>query len=634
MAALLYLEYYLRDADACSAINCDNQGQLQNAKLKVLLISTADMDSVIGFEAGEGISDSIFKKYYDATEKYDGFPELKVKRLLLNNEVTTASITSLRNAYAKILSDGVTELTDAIAGVGSAFNNILDTLGEVDTGDIVRRLKAAFTIVPSVYDVQYLYDFYKDLADCYNELRYALHDAVYLCCPDKYAFPKHVMLGLLTNDITANVQPYRHVYYPSPVAGNYKQSFKQAQSLWRRLNLLVYAFSQPSKTEAIKFTPSVDSTRPLGQRSIPFYYRLADSTQEFIRNWNIERTERGTHKNTLSYNASKYNKQTSITDPFLYDIDSYDFYRVEGHIGKKLEDALPDILQQRLDKSLAVEVTAVSMSDTVKMTDININDYTVQFDDLNTILNSWVTEQNCLFTDASQFFSAFNLDPIKKFRPDSIREVYGRKELFSLSAINAADEQLVRGPLVEPLRSSGRFTAFSNTAPLASRFTPLASGFTRPVSSVTGASFKAGAGLTDLFAMQTTFKSKPQNIDDFFVQPDTKQKEVVIAALNKAPISISKQFDLEEILGSKFVSAELAQLQLKDKADKAATTKLKDISEEDKQLILLIPGSLLALMHAVTLYKPFTLNDLSTDTMDSYKKALDALCDRAIDVKR
>src|SRR5262249_10853907 len=62
--------------------------------------------------------------------------------------------------------------------------------------------------------IQYYYDFLKDLIDNWNELREELFADESCLCPDVGAFPKHLLLGDLTDPARS-----RTGFYPSPLVG-------------------------------------------------------------------------------------------------------------------------------------------------------------------------------------------------------------------------------------------------------------------------------------------------------------------------------------------------------------------------------------------------------------------------------
>ena len=63
---LLYLESFVREGNLCTSIDCDNQGEEQVARLRVLLVSEEDAEYILGL-------DPIFT-WHNITEKYTNLP--------------------------------------------------------------------------------------------------------------------------------------------------------------------------------------------------------------------------------------------------------------------------------------------------------------------------------------------------------------------------------------------------------------------------------------------------------------------------------------------------------------------------------------------------------------------------------
>ncbi|RYZ48076.1 MAG: hypothetical protein EOP49_19630 [Sphingobacteriales bacterium] len=179
MVALLYLEYYLSEPDDCTTIDCDQLGQLQNAKIKVLLIAQSDMDKVINSEPTEIIVDHIYKSYYDAYTRYFVLPELKARRLPMST-LNTASLGALTIGYSNIIVNGAKELINAVEDLYNTFQFILDPTKYFKIATIKARLNTILTSSAKPFQVQYLYDFYKDMVDCYNEIRDTIYNAIYV----------------------------------------------------------------------------------------------------------------------------------------------------------------------------------------------------------------------------------------------------------------------------------------------------------------------------------------------------------------------------------------------------------------------------------------------------------------------
>lgn len=406
MVALLYLEYYLQDPDKCTAIDCDNQGPHQIARIKVLLLSKVDMEKVINRDpAQEVIADSIYKKYHNAGIEYFDLPILKAKRVILN-AANTAGIALLAKSYTGIVqsSDGK-KLIDTVENLYNGFQFMIDPGKKTNINDLLLALKQSLSTNTKLYHAQYLYDFYKDIITCYNELRELVFKCMYECCPDKYAFPKHIMLGEL-KPFGVEPVPYRHEFYPSPALGDNKDRVAQCRSMWLRMQQLIQQFHIQDQPTAIKITPSTDYDRWLEKRAVPFYYK---DVKSIVKNWNYQLSRRGAEKTVLSYHAGDYGGGIDSTmNPLDYNIDTNNFFRIEGHLGKQLGQAMAGIDKIKNDKSIPFDLVAIRMNKTGNLKDINIDDFDCQFEDLIAILKAWLIEQNCLYGSIARFFSGFS----------------------------------------------------------------------------------------------------------------------------------------------------------------------------------------------------------------------------------
>lgn len=404
MYGLLYLEYYSKDPDACTAIDCDNQGRKQVARPKVLLVSQADMNQIIEQTGSEVIYDDLYKKYFNAYNSYIDAPVLTARRVFLNTQ-TIASSSTLTAAFADTAKTGASALVNAIQSLYNTFKFVLDPQSVYPINSITAIISTALSKSTAPLQSQYLYDFYKDLLTTYNELRALLVDIVYQCCPNIYAFPKHLMLGALNVTSTAKPTPFRHRFYASPAVSANREKLNNAINLFDRLNIMSGAFT-PSASAGIKITPSVDNSNPVEARAIPFYY--GSKTAALAQKWSYNRWLQGTDRLILGYNANLYSPANdAVINPLSYSIDGNNFFRIEGHIGKTYTDAMEAVEKIRTETNLPFDVVAIRLGN-VTLDDIDIDDYACQFNDLEATLRAFQAEQNCLYGDVSQFFSSFD----------------------------------------------------------------------------------------------------------------------------------------------------------------------------------------------------------------------------------
>lgn len=570
MVALLYLEYYLSEPDDCTAIDCDHLGQLQNAKIKVLLIAQSDMDKVINSEPTEIIADHIYKSYYEAYTKYFVLPELKAKRVPMTS-LNTASLGALTKGYTNVVTNGTAALINAVEDLYNTFQFILDPTKYFKIATIKSRLNAVLTGSAKPFQVQYLYDFYKDMIDSYNEMKDTIYNAIYICCPDKYAFPKHIMLGIVNADLGPRPPKYRHYFYPSPAVTKNKSYLSVARSMFNRMVDMANGFTLPAQPANVRITPSVDASKQLEWRSIPFYYKNA---ADLRANWSYYRTMRGTDKNVLSYHGVEYGDQAMVKSPLDFDLDKNDFFRIEGHQGKKLAEAMEAIQDVKDQKSLPFDVVAVRMDASQNM-DINLDDFSCQFDDLNAVMNAWIVEQDCLYAKTVKFFSSFDNT--------------GKNRL-------PVKTGAIKGALTTRFNAAANIVSKTVSADLAKTLVA-------PKSTVK----------TNYTIPKPTYTYQ---IDDTVNTNLNLEDDDTVGSVF---MNVQQQYTFQ--LGDAYIGM---LLQIADQNDK-----IKLLTADQREIAYNIPVKLIARINDVTRFKPFEVKDLDTDVLEEYKNAIDALCDEA-----
>ena len=569
MTALLYLEYYLQDPDKCTAIDCDNQGPLQVAQIKFLLLSKVDMEKVINRDPNsEVIADSIYKKYHDSGVQYFGLPMLKAKRVILNSS-NTSSIALLAKSYTGIVHTEGNKLIKAVADLYNGFKFMVDPLNKTNLSNLRQALQQALATNPKIYHAQYLYDYYKDILTAYNELRESLFRCMYECCPDKYAFPKHIMLGELK---PAGIEPapYRHEFYPSPAVSDNKDKVAQCRSQWQRLQQMIQQFNLPDQPSPVRITPSTDYDRCLENRAIPFYYKDAKA---LLNNWNYGWSIRGTEKNVLSYHAGQYGSGIeSTTNPLDYSIDSNNFFRIEGHLGKQLSDAMRLIDNIKNNKSVPFDLVAVRLNKTGNLSDINIDDFDCQFEDLTAILRAWLIEQNCLYANIARFFSGFSTRKENGFhtRIDDYKAV-AQPTYF---AAGGEIKEMQATPV-----SGIRFTEKTMATAVAATVQPMCK---------------------TIYSIDTTVVGNLETHKDSL--------GIAFAETMKQP-GISADNIIADVKRRTVNDPNLVKLSL-----------------EEKELAYEVPITLVAHAHEISATKPFAVDEINTDLLEKYMARMERLC--------
>lgn len=367
---LLYLEDYEKDIKPCRGVDCDNHGIQQIRNLKVLVTTEKQMAHIIGkigftFDpiTGEAVPnrrDSIqphplFLKNIMKPLKQE---RIVLERLISNKEVDAPILPSdikklyqdvlQKNNFGQAIFDNIDEISKLI-GEGTTshpgFKSILEYIFTQETG------------------FQYAYDVVQDLADTYAEIIRLLPKAFTQFLPDLISFPKHIMLGKLIPN--KQLDPFRHQFYNSPVLDQEK-AMQKVKLLISRFNLQIQNFRVPNIKNQIRITPS-HKLNPLSNKAVPFYY---DTTQEFLRTWNFDKTSSRSSLDNVRY-ASGF-VTTDPRGPVNFIIDKSSFYNIEGHQGMDHREAFDKIKEIRDQQQLGFDIMALSLQELANNKELSI----------------------------------------------------------------------------------------------------------------------------------------------------------------------------------------------------------------------------------------------------------------------
>lgn len=322
MAAVLYVESFLSDDDLCTGTDCDNLGKESVHNLKLLLVERASAAALAG---ALDTPDGAARKPLDPA---------RIARVFVRGAVTTEA--ALAGVYREACAGIHKELARVLGALWAPTRFFLGDLADADPAP--RWVKSLEAIRDQAKDrgIQYYYDFLKDVAETYNAFRDALFGDTAACCPDRAAFPKHLVLGAL--DPAQASARERTGFYPSPAVSAAFEQRARARFLLGKLDILVANFALPVPKE-VRITPSGCEDRALEARAIPFYYR----SKAVYSAWSYALSQRGTPEDNLSYSADEYASDDAVTKPLAYQIGAFDFFRVEGHVGRPLKDVKAEL---------------------------------------------------------------------------------------------------------------------------------------------------------------------------------------------------------------------------------------------------------------------------------------------------
>ncbi|WP_428242854.1 hypothetical protein [Gynuella sp.] len=338
MTALLLMESYIKDDDLCTGSDCDNHGQDYVSRPKLLLIASS--------QAG-----ALMPQLQTSRQASRTLPQLTIPRVQIN--ATTSRESQLNTLFLTACQNMVQQLTQAFSSIWPQAGFLLQGQFDGDPGPgwTTRLQNLQGSISNTTRGVQYYYDFLVDLCHTWNDFKSTLYTDRPWCNPDINGFPKHLLLGNLTNP-----QQNRFDFYPS-AAINRHHTLDHARFLARKIQTLLEQFSLPGRLTTIKITPS-SLTRPLEHSAIPCYYQI-DEQHSVVEYWNFALHQQGMSAHNYGYHADSYEATGAASDPLQYSLNEFDFFRIEGHLDLPINTALNQIKNSLNAQQLPFSVTSV-----------------------------------------------------------------------------------------------------------------------------------------------------------------------------------------------------------------------------------------------------------------------------------
>ena len=413
--------------DSCW-LSYDEQSKSRSFSLRFFLMSVPDADTLLqtGYQASElpdywkdfkPGSEHWIQQVLEARNHFFKERNLRIHRFghtEVGNE-QSVDLTQIddyeafRNNYNEVCIDAIAKIGDAFPELfqlfspfflsfyptsKSDFSQLGSTLENIRTSI---NQEADADNVEATYAWQYFYDYLSQLVAAYYELAGAAFDLMDDCMPDTSRFPKFLMLGQVllnqpsnsdNSDDSKNLNllkgyaipsAYRSHFVQPPIYNSNHVRVQQVRYLYDRLLLLCAENSfklLPFYDAPLKITPSKDRSAPLSQQAIPYYLDYP----KLYRAWNYDSYRKGISDRHPAYFSPKQ-ENTDNTNPtdddLLYRLDAYNFYRIEGHIGKDKRDMLDLVRDYRRRWNLAFDVITLKIGKQVDIDDVDT------FDDLD-----------------------------------------------------------------------------------------------------------------------------------------------------------------------------------------------------------------------------------------------------------
>jgi hypothetical protein len=421
-AVLLFLELKKQGLRNCSPNNCDDKGSEVTATVRRLLIRIADLDKIIAAAnaLGSGLTTSDLDS---ALSAHLNLPDVHVLRFdvlnsgpVTSNDVYTGFLDVFRAAK---LAQATGE---ALSAAYTAFKPLLKAAYPANPfGNFGSRfgfLDSAPNSTVQVRFLQYYVDLFEDLLRAYDEFRWKGAELICVCCPPDGLFPRHLMLGSLHPESSGQSDSRRQTFLPSPAVGCCAAESKAVLQLFSRLVELTARFTDapglPKTNDKvridpqIRLTPSVLGDRPLAERAIPYYYML-NGTPPLYRLWNAEKTRRNRANQNLGYRFDEYSPPAPafVSDPLRYDLEPYDFVRIEGHLGKDYRRVLTTLLLLKSEYRLPIDIIALRTGAYDDTQPVDLSSAAARFQDLEALYDALREELlSSLAEGAMDFYDA------------------------------------------------------------------------------------------------------------------------------------------------------------------------------------------------------------------------------------
>ncbi|WP_232622942.1 carboxypeptidase-like regulatory domain-containing protein [Pareuzebyella sediminis] len=418
---VIFVELLKVDNKNCDPDSCDDKGCTIEVTHRPLLVAQEDIGDLIF-----GDNDLPFLNEPACIE----WPALKMPKYNVPATLLLSSPAILRNFLEVLNRDFISNIETVLGAAYASFGYYIeDEFPNNPFSDL--RNSFAFLFNGNIngeqlLHVQYYYDFFSDLILAYEELRTLCNECLSICCPNEELFPRHLILG----NAVPSPDEFRHHWIPSPAfscggcsEGRIRFLLKKIALLVRKLNIPRNTFIGSNQPANIRITPSSYGNIPFSEKAIPFYYDIVNAPDELYNNWNFKKTKLKKGDTNLSFDAAQYNSSPYVNNPLNYDLEPYNFLRVEGHVGMNWKNALAQVKQIRYEKRLPIDVVALngdifaliqslltsanSLIDIISGNKEIVGEVRCYFADIESQYDAHAAELRCTITKVMAFFYNF-----------------------------------------------------------------------------------------------------------------------------------------------------------------------------------------------------------------------------------
>lgn len=420
-AVLLFLELKKEGLRNCSLNNCDDKGSEITIAVRRLLIRVADLKEIIA--KANALEEGLTGAELEASlHERLNLPELRLPRVDVPNTGPATSQQVLAAFLAVFQGQKLALNTGAaLSKAYNAFKPLVQGSYPSDPFANFHDRYGFLDNVPAnatqVLFLQYYYDLFDDLFRGYRDLYRKGARFLSLCCPPDGLFPRHLMLGVLFPAQIPNAGIYRHPFWGSPAVRCGAGLIDELQQLFARLveittrftdtpPLPLAGFSRVPRTDpAIRITPSRLGEAPLSEKAIPYYY-LLNGTPPLYQLWDPEKTRANRGNRNLGYRSDSYQPPAPdfVVNALRYDLEPYNFLRIEGHLGKNYQSVMRTLLALKSRFRLPIEVIALKTGAFDENVTVDLAKEGCRFQDLEALYDALKAESICFLCEEVQYF--------------------------------------------------------------------------------------------------------------------------------------------------------------------------------------------------------------------------------------
>ena len=370
---VLFLEAEQVDLKNCDTQDCNDKGSRMDFTLRILLVKK----TLFNFEPTISFN-SIFLKRFNVP-----VAELKTTEDILQGFLAITDDTTLTR-----LSENLFRSWEKFAvPLGLPEENPLVGLNLINV-----KKKLSGSTGKRIF-LQYFYDFVDDLLKAHSEFWTKARETFGKCCPDEMDFPLHLTLGLANEGtVLGKRNSGRQYFESSPIVNGQAKSIDEVAILLERMVAMIKGFNGDKlrTDEPIVITPTTLGYKFISFRAIPYYY----DWQVVNPVWYFSRSYHGDTYHNLGYRAGdQTDAPDAVKNPLLYDVERFNAFRIEGHIGKNYRTAVTEIIRQKQRFNLPFDILALNATDLSAI--LNGKEFRCHIEDLESDYSVMITGIVC-----------------------------------------------------------------------------------------------------------------------------------------------------------------------------------------------------------------------------------------------